>query len=77
MKVLTKLSFGNPDDERFGILIIIFAILGVYTLNISIQSLQMGLRTLVIESCPESQQETVRAWVSRMTGVGNIIGYPC
>lgn len=35
----------------------------------------MGLRTLLIENCPRSQQQQASAWASRMVGVGNIIGY--
>jgi solute carrier family 45, member 1/2/4 len=75
MKTLTRFSYGDADDGRFGTVVIIFAAFGIYILNTSIQPLQMGLRTLVIENCPRSQQEQASAWTSRLTGVGNIIGY--
>jgi solute carrier family 45 protein 1/2/4 len=75
MKGLTRFSYGDADDNSFGTVVIILAIVGVYLLNISIQPLQMGLRAAIIENCPKSQQEQASSWASRMTGVGNIIGY--
>lgn len=56
-------------------LVISTAILLVYTLNISIQPLQAGLRTLIVENCPRHQQTQASAWAGGMTGVGNIVGY--
>lgn len=55
--------------------IISIAILWIYALNIFIQPLQAGLRTLIIENCPAHQQTQASAWASGMTGVGNIVGY--
>ena len=55
--------------------IILFAIFWIYALNICIQPLQAGLRTLIIENCPAHQQTQASAWASGMTGVGNIVGY--
>ena len=75
MKTLTRFSYGDADDGGFGKVVIVSAVFWVYILNISIQPLQMGLRTLVIENCPISQQQQASAWVSRLTGVGNIVGY--
>jgi solute carrier family 45 protein 1/2/4 len=75
MKTLTRFSYGDANDGGFGKLVIVSAVFGVYILNISIQPLQMGLRTLVIENCPTNQQQQASAWVSRLTGVGNIVGY--
>ena len=75
MRTLARFSHVNTDDHAFGTVIIFLAIFGVIVLNLSIQPLQMGLRTLVIENCPKSQQEQASAWASRLTGVGNIVGY--
>lgn len=75
VKGLTRYSNGDPDSSGIRSIVIILAILGIYILNISIQPLQMGLRTLTIENCPPQQQTQASAWASRMTGVGNIIGY--
>ena len=51
------------------------AIVLIYTLNVSIQPLQAGLRTLIVENCPKHQQVQASAWAGCMTGVGNLIGY--
>ena len=55
--------------------VITCAILLIYILNISIQPLQAGLRTLIVENCPTHQQNQASAWAGAMTGVGNIVGY--
>lgn len=55
--------------------IIIIAIFWIYALNICIQPLQAGLRTLIIENCPSHQQTQASAWASGITGIGNIVGY--
>lgn len=75
MKALTRYSYGDADENNFGTVVIVLAIIGVYLLNISIQPLQMGLRAAIIENCPKSQQEQASSWASRLTGVGNIVGY--
>lgn len=51
------------------------AILAVILLNISIQPLQLGLRSLSVDVCPQEQQSAASAWASRFAGVGNITGY--
>ncbi|PSN64611.1 putative sucrose transport protein [Corynespora cassiicola Philippines] len=51
------------------------AILSVILLNISIQPLQLGLRSLNIDVCPREQQSIASAWASRFAGIGNIFGY--
>ena len=56
-------------------LVISIAILLIYTLNISIQPLQAGLRTLIVENCPLHQQNHASALAGAMTGVGNVVGY--
>ena len=49
----------------------------IYTMNISIQPIQAGLRTLIIENCPAHQQTQAAAWTSVLMGFGNIVGYLC
>jgi solute carrier family 45 protein 1/2/4 len=63
----------NSDGVRT--VAILFATIGIYALNVSIQPLQMGLRTRIIEVCPRHQQAQASAWASRLTGLGNIVGY--
>lgn len=55
--------------------VIWIAVFWIYALNIFIQPLQAGLRTLIIENCPPCQQTQASAWASGMTGLGNIVGY--
>ncbi|PWY96345.1 MFS general substrate transporter [Aspergillus sclerotioniger CBS 115572] len=49
------------------------AITAIVALNIAIQPVQLGLRTLIIETCSPDQQTLASAWAARMTGAGNII----
>lgn len=36
---------------------------------------QAGIRAFILDNCPAHQQELANAWASRLTGVGNILGY--
>ncbi len=36
---------------------------------------QAGIRCFIVDNAPAHQQESANAWASRLTGVGNIIGY--
>lgn len=38
-------------------------------------TVQAGIRAFILDNCPAHQQETANAWASRVTGVGNILGY--
>lgn len=37
--------------------------------------MQAGIRAFIVDNCPAHQQELANAWASRLTGVGNILGY--
>lgn len=37
--------------------------------------MQAGIRAFIVDNCPTHQQELANAWASRLTGVGNILGY--
>ena len=71
---LTK-PLGGVQGSRA--LTILLAITLIYAMNISIQPLQAGLRTLIIENCPAHQQTQAAAWASVLMGIGNIFGYLC
>ena len=58
-------------------MIILLAVTLIYAMNVSIQPIQAGLRTLIIENCPAHQQTQAAAWTSVLMGVGNIFGYFC
>ena len=57
--------------------IILLAIVLIYAMNISIQPIQAGLRSIIIENCPAQQQAQAAAWTSVLMGTGNIFGYLC
>lgn len=54
---------------------IVFAILMIYVLDFSINVIQAGVRAFIVDNAPTHQQDAANAWASRMSGVGNIIGY--
>lgn len=56
-------------------LILASAISCLFGLYVAIQPLQAGIRSLIVDSCPAHQQAIASAWASRLTNVGNIIGY--
>ena len=58
-------------------IVILLAITLVYSMNVSIQPIQAGLRSIIIENCPARQQAQAAAWTSVLMGVGNIFGYLC
>jgi solute carrier family 45 protein 1/2/4 len=47
----------------------------ICVLNLSLQSLQVGLRALIIDRCPNHQQTAASAWTGRLTGLGAISTY--
>ena len=51
------------------------AILLVILLNIAIQTLQLGIRSLIVDTYSPEQQPGASAWVGRFTGIGSIVGY--
>jgi solute carrier family 45 protein 1/2/4 len=53
----------------------VVAILSITALNVAIQPLQGGLRTLLVDASPPHQLATANAWASRLTSVANILGY--
>lgn len=38
-------------------------------------TVQAGIRCFIVDNAPPHQQESANAWASRLTGVGNILGY--
>ena len=36
---------------------------------------QAGIRTFIVDCAPTHQQESANAWMIRISGVGNILGY--
>lgn len=67
----------REDAQDTQTLVILLATALIYAMNISIQPIQAGLRSLIIENCPTHQQAQAAAWASALMGIGNILGYLC
>lgn len=72
---LASLVNADPYSTISRGFILTSAILCLFGLYVSIQPLQAGIRSLIVDSCPAHQQTIASAWASRLTGVGNIVGY--
>ncbi|KAG8532198.1 uncharacterized protein KY384_003839 [Bacidia gigantensis] len=75
--VQSILGIFGADAESNGVkvCIIIFAIVCVYVLDFSINTVQAGIRAFIVDNAPYHQQEDANAWAGRITGVGNILGF--
>ncbi|KAJ5562543.1 hypothetical protein N7461_001304 [Penicillium sp. DV-2018c] len=71
------LSIFGVDPASAGVktAIIIMATILMYCLDFAINTVQAAIRAFIVDNCPAHQQELANAWASRMTGVGNILGY--
>jgi solute carrier family 45 protein 1/2/4 len=71
------LGLFGADRESQGVkvTIIIVAVLFVYILDFSINTVQAGIRAFILDCCPAHQQEAANSMASRVVGVGNIVGY--
>ncbi|KAK4569788.1 hypothetical protein LTR86_002757 [Recurvomyces mirabilis] len=68
--------FGQPwDSKAIATGSIVFAVLMIYILDFSINVIQAGVRAFIVDNAPTHQQDSANAWASRMSGVGNIVGY--
>lgn len=47
----------------------------ICALNIAIQPIQGGLRTLIVDSCPSRQQSVANAWAGRIVSAANLLSY--
>ncbi|KJZ79017.1 hypothetical protein HIM_01790 [Hirsutella minnesotensis 3608] len=55
--------------------VIVAAVIGIYMLDIAINTVQAALRAFIVDCAPAHQQELANAMASRLTGIGNIIGF--
>lgn len=55
--------------------IIVTAVVGIYVLDFAINTVQAAIRAFIVDCAPAHQQEAANAMASRITGVGNIVGY--
>ncbi|KAK2024852.1 general alpha-glucoside permease [Colletotrichum zoysiae] len=55
--------------------IICVAVAGIYVLDFAINTVQAAIRAFIVDCAPAHQQEAANAMASRITGLGNILGY--
>ncbi|KAF3769885.1 MFS general substrate transporter, partial [Cryphonectria parasitica EP155] len=65
----------DPASQGVKVTVIVFAVLWVYILDFSINTVQAAIRAFIVDCAPAHQQEAANAMASRITGVGNIVGY--
>ncbi|KKK19750.1 hypothetical protein AOCH_002196 [Aspergillus ochraceoroseus] len=65
----------DPNSSEAKKVIIIVATIMMYCLDFAINTVQAGIRCFIVDNAPAHQQESANAWASRITGVGNIIGF--
>lgn len=69
-------AFGaDPESSGVRVTIIVAAVVGIYVLDFGINTVQAMIRAFIVDCAPAHQQEAANAMASRITGVGNIIGY--
>jgi len=69
------LGAAGASEKAIATVSIVFAVLMVYILDFSINVIQAAIRAFIVDCAPSHQQDSANAWASRMSGVGNIIGY--
>lgn len=63
------------DSQATKTVSIVLAVLMIYILDFSINVIQAGIRAFIVDNSPTHQQDAANAWASRLSGIGNIIGY--
>ncbi|EEQ34086.1 hypothetical protein McanMca71_002732 [Microsporum canis] len=64
-----------PESSGVKVTIIVVATLLMYCLDFAINTIQAAIRAFIVDNAPAHQQEAANAWASRLTGIGNIVGY--
>jgi solute carrier family 45 protein 1/2/4 len=72
---MAKIWQWDIQNSVFQFWVLLSAISWILGLNLCIQPLQAGIRALIVDNCPARQQAEASAWASRITGIGNIVGY--
>ncbi|CAH0049926.1 unnamed protein product, partial [Clonostachys solani] len=65
----------QKDEEKARRPTIVLAVLAIYVVDFAINSVMSCSRSLVVDTLPIEKQQTGAAWFSRMSAVGNLIGY--
>lgn len=65
----------DPASNGVKVVIITAAVIGIYVLDIAINTVQAAIRAFMVDCAPDHQQELANAMASRLTGIGNIVGF--
>lgn len=72
---LLGLFGADPVSQGVKVTTIVVAVLWVYILDFAINTVQAAIRAFIVDCAPAHQQEAANSMASRITGVGNIVGY--
>ncbi|KAK4947011.1 hypothetical protein LTR10_014153 [Elasticomyces elasticus] len=75
VRVIGRLDVEAPYDGGYRTGTIVMATAMMWCLDFSINTVQAAVRAFIVDNAPSHQQESANAWASRMTGVGNVLGY--
>ncbi|KAG0324989.1 hypothetical protein BG000_001971 [Podila horticola] len=73
--VLILDSQADGFDHNVKVWTIVFAIIGFYSLDFSINAVQASCRSLIMDIPPTEQQETCNAWSGWMNNLGSVVGF--
>ncbi|KAI4243749.1 MAG: hypothetical protein L6R40_003362 [Gallowayella cf. fulva] len=65
----------DPTSQFVKITSICFAIGWVCLLDVSINTVQAGIRAFIVDNAPTHQQEDANAWAGVILGIGSVLGY--
>ncbi|RMZ81255.1 hypothetical protein DV737_g2562, partial [Chaetothyriales sp. CBS 132003] len=78
-KELMSIFGGLGQDAKYEgawkTMTIIWATVLMWILDFSINTVQAAIRAFIVDGAPACDQERANAYASRITGVGNVIGY--
>ncbi|KIW16037.1 hypothetical protein PV08_06088 [Exophiala spinifera] len=75
VRLVGRLDADAPYTGGYMTATIILATVMMWCLDFSINTVQAAIRAFIVDGAPSHQQESANAWASRMTGVGNVLGY--
>ncbi|EER27286.1 general alpha-glucoside permease, putative [Coccidioides posadasii C735 delta SOWgp] len=65
----------GAQSEGVKVTTIVVATFFMFCLDFAINTVQAAIRAFIVDNAPAHQQESANAWASRLTGIGNILGY--
>jgi solute carrier family 45 protein 1/2/4 len=72
---IASLFGADPTSDGVKLAIMATAVFGIYVLDFAINTVQAAIRAFIVDCAPAHQQEAANAMASRITGLGNIVGY--